>query len=228
MCLFSTLRRLNYRFSVLYFLQEAIIMNSYVTGSFIKKLREDKGLTQSMLAERLNVSDKAVSKWETGKGYPDITLLEPLARALDVSVVELLSGNDITNRNRSFNMKRSVFYVCPICGNIVFGTGESVVCCCGLTLPPLEAEAADDAHMIDVEPVEDEYYVTVNHDMSKEHHISFLAAVTDNGIMLTKLYPEQPAEARFKINRTHAVYAFCNRHGLFNVRIMHKRAKTQH
>lgn len=193
-------------------------MNSYVTGAVIKKLREGKSMTQSELAAKLSISDKTVSKWETGKGYPDITLLEPLANALGASVIELLSGSDITNRNLSFNMKRSVFYVCPVCGNVIVSTGEAVVCCCGLTLPPLEAEASDSAHEIIIETAEDEYYVTVNHEMSKEHYISFFAAVTDNGIMLTKLYPEQSAEARFKINRTHAIYAYCNRHGLFCVR----------
>lgn len=194
-------------------------MNSYVTGSIIKKLREEKNMTQAVLAEKLNISDKTVSKWETGKGYPDITLLEPLAESLGVSVVELLSGNDITNRNRSFNMKRSLFYVCPICGNVIFATGEAVICCCGLTLPPVEAEIADEAHALKVEVIEDEYYVTVSHEMSKEHYISFFAAVTDNGVMITEMYPEQYAEARFKINRTHAIYAFCNRHGLYKVKI---------
>lgn len=198
-------------------------MDSYVTGSIIKQLREGRNMTQSALAEKLNISDKTVSKWETGKGYPDITLLEPLAKALGVSVVELLSGNGVTNRNRSFNMKRSVFYVCPICGNVIVGTGEAVVCCCGLTLPPLETEAADAEHEINIEVIEDEYYVTLSHEMSKEHYISFFAAVTDNGIMITKLYPEQYAEARFKINRTHAIYACCNRHGLFSVRTAQRR-----
>lgn len=198
-------------------------MNSYVTGSVIKKLREGKNMTQSELAAKLNISDKTVSKWETGKGYPDITLLEPLAKALGASVVELLSGNDITNKNRSFNMKRSLFYICPVCGNVIVSTGEAVVCCCGITLPPLAVEEADSEHEIVVETVEDEYFVTMEHEMSKAHYISFFAAVTDCGIMLTKLYPEQNAEARFKINRTHAVYACCNRHGLFRAKMSRRK-----
>lgn len=194
-------------------------MNSYITGSTIKKLREDKGITQNELAQILNVSDKTVSKWETGKGYPDITLIEPICKALNVSVMELISGDEIKNKNRSFNMKRSLFYVCPVCGNVLLSTGEAVVCCHGITLPPLEAEESDENHKIYVETVEDEYYVTISHEMSKEHYISFLAAVTDSGVMITKLYPEGNAEARFKINRTYAVYAYCNRHGLFKLRI---------
>ena len=198
-------------------------MNTYVTGAIIKRLREEKNMTQAVLAERLGVSDKAVSKWETGKGYPDITLVEPIAEILGVSVIELLSGGEVTNRNRSFNMKKTKIYVCPVCGNVISATGEAVISCCGVTLPVCEAEEADETHTIKVEAVEDEYYVTLSHEMTKEHYISFIAAVTDNGISLTKIYPEQNAEARFKINRTHAVYAYCNKHGLFKVNITQKR-----
>ena len=63
-------------------------MDRYVTGDVIRALREKKGMTQEALAQRLFVSAKAVSKWETGKGYPDISLLEPLAAALDISVID--------------------------------------------------------------------------------------------------------------------------------------------
>lgn len=142
-------------------------MNPYVTGTVIKGLREGKGLTQAQLAARLQVSDKAVSKWETAKGYPDITLIEPLAQALDISVMELLSGDCVTNANRAGNLLRAKWYVCPICGNIIHSTGAAVLSCCGLTLPPLEPEAPDEDHAITLEPVEDEVYVTLNHPMEK-------------------------------------------------------------
>ena len=82
-------------------------MTHYVTGSTIKALREKKNYTQKQLADRLAVSDKTISKWETAKGLPDITLLEPLAKELGVSVAELLSGECITNRNRAGNMLRT-------------------------------------------------------------------------------------------------------------------------
>lgn len=193
-------------------------MNQYITGAIIKKLREEKNMTQSELAQTLNVSDKAVSKWETGKGYPDITLIEPLSNALGISVIELLNGNNILNSNRSFNMLRTKQYVCPICGNIISSTGEAVVSCCGITLPPLEAEIPDEAHDITVERVEDEYFVTVNHEMTKSHFISYIASVSDDTIQLRKLYPEGNAEARFKINRTKWFYFYCNRHGLFRIK----------
>ena len=192
-------------------------MDRYVTGAVIRRLREKKKITQEELAGMIHVSGKAVSKWETGQGFPDISLLEPLAQALDISVIELLSGEDIRNTNRSFKMARGKFYVCPVCGNVIIATGETVVSCCGITLPPLEAESADEDHAIHREIAEDEYYVSVDHPMTKEHYISFLAAVSDFGVQLVKLYPEGSAEARFKIDRVKTLYAYCNRHGLFRI-----------
>ena len=117
--------------------------NQYITGAMIKRLREEKKLTQAELADKIFVTDKAISKWETGRGYPDISLVEPLAKALDVSVIELLSGENVINTNRCGNMKRVQFYVCPVCGNIIQSTGEAVISCCGITLPSLEAEDAE-------------------------------------------------------------------------------------
>ncbi len=192
-------------------------MNKYVTGAVIRKLREDKRMTQEELAARIYVSSKAVSKWETGQGFPDISLLEPLAKVLDISVIELLSGEDVRNMNKAGNMARGKFYVCPVCGNVIRTTGEAVISCCGITLPPLEAEPADADHAIRKETVEDEYYVTVDHPMTKDHYISFLAAVSDQSMQFVKLYPEGNAEARFKINRVGKLYAYCNRHGLFQL-----------
>ena len=190
-------------------------MNQYITGAVIRRMREAKGLTQEALAERLYVSGKAVSKWETGQGFPDISLIEPLARALGISVIELLSGQDIRNRNRAFDMAKIRYYVCPVCGNVIQATGEAVISCCGIPLPPLEAEPADEAHGIKVEIVEDEYFVTVDHPMEKDHYLSFIAAVSDHGVQFQKLYPEGGAEARFRIDRVAAFYVCCNRHGLF-------------
>ena len=192
-------------------------MDNYVTGAAIKSLRETKKLTQEELAERIHVSAKAVSKWETGKGFPDISLLEPLAKALDVSVIELLSGEDIRNRNRAFNMLKSVFYVCPACGNVICATGEAVISCCGIVLPPLTHEPPDESHQIRMEFVEDEIYVSMDHPMTKVHYVSFFAAMSDQGMQFIKLYPEGNAEARFKRSRVSSLYACCNRHGLFRL-----------
>ncbi|MGN0141122.1 MAG: helix-turn-helix domain-containing protein [Roseburia sp.] len=197
-------------------------MNQYVTGSVIRKLREKKHMTQSELAEKISVSAKAVSKWENGHGFPDITLLTPIADALGISTIELFSGNAVTNSNRSSNMLKSPIYVCPVCGNVIHSTGEAVISCCGILLPPLEAEEPDSEHLLEIEPVEDEWYVTTRHPMTKEHYISFLAAVSDNGFQLVKLYPEGNAEARFKITRTKMLYCYCNRHGLYQINLKKK------
>ena len=194
-------------------------MDNYVTGAAIRGLRESKRMTQEELAACIHVSAKAVSKWETGKGFPDVSLLEMLAAALGISVIELLSGCTVHNRNRSANMLRSRLYVCPVCGNVIQAAGEAVVSCCGITLPPLEAEAAEEEHRIRSEVVEDEFFVTVQQPMTKDHYISFLMAVSDQGSQFVKLYPEGNAEARFKINGVKALYAYCNRHGLFRTGI---------
>lgn len=194
-------------------------MNTYVTGATIRRLREERGLTQSQLAGLIGVSDKAVSKWETAKGLPDITLMDPLAGALGVSVMELMSGEAITNRNVSGNMLRSKIYVCPICGNVIHSTGETLVSCCGVTLPPLEAEETDDDHDVSIEAVEDEQFVTVRHPMTKEHYISFLVYVTSDRFQMVKLYPEGNAETRLQVRGRGFLYLYCNRHGLMKKKI---------
>ena len=98
-------------------------MNLYVTGNTIKQLREQKKMTQADLADKIDVSSKTVSKWETAKGLPDISLLEPLSAALGVSVMELMKGDAVINQNRSANLLRSKLYVCPICGNVIHTLG---------------------------------------------------------------------------------------------------------
>lgn len=192
-----------------------IIMNQYVTGTVIKELREKKKLTQADLAETLLVSDKTISKWETGRGYPDITLLEPLSKTLGVSVTELLAGEAVTNANTSANMMRSRFYVCPICGNIIHSLGEASIHCHGILLTPEEAAPADGKHLLSVETDGDEYFVTTEHEMTKAHYISFVAAVSADRIQLVKLYPEWNAEVRFKRSGVQKIYLYCNRDGLF-------------
>ena len=194
-------------------------MNTYVTGVMIRRLREEKNMTQQQLAQKLSVTAKAVSKWENGHGYPDISLAEPLADALGVSVIELFAGDNVVNTNKSCNMLRVKFYVCPICGNIIYSTGEAVISCCGIVLPALEAEPEDDTHQLCVEKSEDDYYVTISHEMSKTHYISFIASVRDDGCEIRKLYAEENAEARFRISRTKNLLYYCNVHGLFRIRV---------
>ena len=193
-------------------------MNTYVTSTTIRNLREKRSLTQAELADRIGVSSKTVSKWETAKGLPDITLLQPLTQALGISVIELMNGECVRNQNTSANMLRSKFYVCPVCGNILHSAGNSLVSCCGITLPPLEAESADDEHGVVITRVEDEHFVTVNHPMTKDHYISFLAFVTSDRIQTVKLYPEGNAQTRLQLRGTGILYWYCNRHGLYKMK----------
>lgn len=194
-------------------------MNTYITGQTIKKLREDKGITQTQLAEQIGVSSKAVSKWETSKGLPDISLIEPLSKALGVSVMELMSGDTVINKNLSSNILFSKFYVCPVCGNVIHSTGAAVVSCCGIALPPLEAEETDEKHKITIEPVEDEKFITVDHSMTKSHFISFMAYVTSDRMQFIKLYPEGNAETRMNFRGRGFLYIYCNKHGLMKIKV---------
>lgn len=194
-------------------------MDNYITGATIKRLRETKGITQTQLAEQIGVSDKAVSKWETAKGLPDITLIEPLSKALGVSVMELMSGDTVINKNISSNILRSKFYVCPVCGNVIRTTGDTVISCCGITLPPLEAEDVDEAHGVTVEKVEDEHFITVNHEMTKTHFISFIAYLTSDRVQFVKFYPEGNAETRLQLRGRGYLYIYCNKHGLMKKKI---------
>jgi len=194
-------------------------MDTYVTGTTIKQLRERRGLTQAELAEQLGVSSKTVSKWETAKGLPDISLLQPLAQALGVSVIELMNGAPVRNQNVSGNLLRGKFYICPICGNVIHALGNAVVSCCGLTLPAAEAEEADDDHAITIEPVEDESFITVHHPMTKAHYISLIACVTSDRLQLVKLYPEGSAQTRLQLRGSGYLYYYCNHHGLFRKKL---------
>ncbi len=209
-------------------------MASYISGASIRALRERAGMTQRHLADQLGITDKAVSKWETDRGLPDITLVEPLACALGVSVAELLSGEQIVNANRAGNLLRAKFYVCPLCGNVIHATGEASISCCGIALPVLEVENAVDGripaapenaaaadpsvHLPQVEVADGEVYLTMEHPMGKDHFISFMAYVTTDQVFFRKLYPEQTADARFPYRGLGIIFAYCNRHGLFACR----------
>lgn len=209
-------------------------MNQYVTGSTIKNLREKAKLTQCELASLLNVSDKTVSKWETGRGFPDIVFLEPLAQVLKVSIIELLSGKEVVNHNKNAKIQRSKFYVCPICGNVIFSVGEALISCCGIQLPALECENFAEnpenlgnskegelakRHEITVENSDSDLFVSLNHPMEKGHYISWIACVGFNFVNIVKLYPEQNPEVRFPFKRGCSFFAYCNQHGLFQVKV---------
>lgn len=188
---------------------------TYIANTTIQNLRKRKQMTQRQLADCLKVSDKTISKWETGKGLPDIGIIPELANALGVSITELFTGECADNRNRSANMRKSVFYLCPVCGNIIQSVGSGTYSCCGIVLPELEIEDTDQDHSIHVEVIDNEYYVSLEHEMTKNHFLSFMVYVTTNMVQLVKLYPEQNAEARFPKRGHGFLYIYCNRHGLY-------------
>ena len=194
-------------------------MDHYVTGATIRMLREKYRMTQAELAEQLCVSDKTVSKWETGHGFPDVSMLEPLGQALHVSVSELLCGQAVVNRNRSANMLKSLFYICPVCGNVLFARGDALISCCGIQLPALEAEEPDEIHRMTVQKVEDEIYISSDHLMKKGHYLPFVAYMTPDRCEIKALYPEGNAEARFFFRGSGWLYCCCNQHGLFRQKV---------
>ena len=170
-------------------------MDPIKTGQLIRQLRTAKGLTQKALAERLHVTDKAVSKWETGGGCPDISLLGEVGCLLGVSV-ETLLGGEIIGQEDTGNMKKLRFFVCPGCGNILTSTGDAGVQCCGRVLEPLTPRKAEEAECLQMEAQDGEWYITSDHPMTKEHYIAFAAFLTDSRLVMTRLYPEWGVQVR--------------------------------
>lgn len=184
-------------------------------GRLIYKLRQEKNMTQKQLADVLNVSDKAVSKWERGAGFPDISLLRGLSDVFEVNVEKILSGELNINDINGGNMKKIEFYACPKCGSILNGTGNAEIQCCGKKLLPLEKKNIDENHTFKIEPIDDEYYITFDHEMTKEHYISFVACVKYDRALIIKLYPEQNPEIAIPKMRGANIYFYCTNHCLF-------------
>jgi len=187
-------------------------------GNLIFSLRKEKGMTQRELAGAMNLSDRTISKWERGIGCPDVSLLRELSALLGVNIEKILSGELAPNDKDGGNMNKAKFYVCTTCGDVLFCTGNGEISCCGRKLAPLSASMEDESHSMLVEEIEDDYYVTLNHEMSKAHYISFVAYVAYDRVLLIKLYPEQNAEVRFPQMRGGKMYVYCNEHGLWEKR----------
>ena len=183
-------------------------------GALIQRLRRENGMTQKALADALHISDRTVSKWERGAGCPDVSLLGGLSAVLKVDMEKILKGDLEQNAVDGGNMKKIKFYVCPDCGNILFCTGENEISCCGRKLAPLARQEEDSGHSIQVEEIEDDFYVTLQHEMSKQHYITFIAYASYDRVLFIKLYPEQAAQARFPKMDGGVLYACCNKHGL--------------
>ena len=190
-------------------------MDNVKIGNLINKLRKEKGMTQLQLAERLHISDKTVSKWERGQGCPDVSLLTDLSRVFGVDLEKLLSGQLDTNEETGGNMKKLNFYVCPECGNVITAMTDVGISCCGKKLQPLEAVKAQEGEKLSVENIENDYYISSDHPMLKEHYISFVALLTGGTLTLKKQYPEWDLQVRIP-GRTHGkLLWYCTEHGLF-------------
>ena len=192
-----------------------IIMDNEKIGKLIYGLRKERNMTQLQLAEILHISDKTVSKWERGQGCPDISLLVDLSCVLGVDMEKLLSGRLEANEERGGNMNKLNFYVCPECGNVITAMTEAGISCCGKKLQPLEAVKAPDEERLLVENIENDYYISSDHPMLKEHYISFVALLTGDTLTLKKQYPEWDLQVRIP-GRTHGkLIWYCTEHGLF-------------
>jgi len=190
-------------------------MDCSKVGKLIFGLRKEKGMTQKQLADAMNISDKTISKWERGLGCPDVSLLRELSEVLNADIEKILLGDLEPNNADGGNMKKIKFYMCPNCGNTLTSTGESDVSCCGRKLVPLIPKPAEGTHKLTVEEIEEDFYITFAHEMSKTHYINFVAYVAYDRVLFVKLYPEQGSEVRFPKMYRGKIYLCCNQHGLW-------------
>lgn len=190
-------------------------MDLLKTGGLIAQLRREQGMTQKDVADQLGICAKTVSKWETGHGFPDVSFLSQLSQIFQVDLSQLLEGELPKVRTRSGNMKKTKFYVCQTCGNLLSGVENAEISCCGRRLSPLQAKEADPEHDIQVSKIENEFYLEFSHPMTKEHFIGFVSYVRFDRVLTVHLYPEQDAAVRFPIMYGGKIFYYCNRHGLF-------------
>ena len=190
-------------------------MDNKKVGTLIKNLRKEKKLTQLQLAEKLNVSDKTVSKWERGLGFPDISLVIELSKIFSVDTESLLSGELGSGKYKTANIKRIKFYVCPYCGNLITSFGEVSPVCCGRIMNEAKPQKAGDGEKLNVEIIETDYFITADHEMKREHYISFVCFINYETLIVKKLYPEWDLDTRIPRISKGRLFYFCSVHGLF-------------
>ncbi len=191
-------------------------MQNAKIGDLIRVMRLEHHMTQKQLADKMNISDKAVSKWERGLGLPDISLIAELARLLDLDMQNLLVGDLRPNDFVNGNMKNTKIYVCPVCHNITFCTGTAMVSCCGKKLKEQIAKKAAEEDKLSVQVVEKDWYITTSHPMTKDHYISFVAFVTGDRIQIIKQYPEWNLGVHIPIEGHGMLVWYCTEHGLYS------------
>ena len=190
-------------------------MDNVKIGQLIYKLRKEKHLTQLQLADQMGISDKAISKWERGLGCPDVSLLPDLSKIFNVDLEKLLSGELDTNEVLGGDMKKMTFYICPTCGNMITSMTDTAVSCCGKKLSAIQPQKATEDEKLSVEIIEDDFFITSEHQMTREHYIAFVALLTGDSIMLRKQYPEWGLQVRIPIFAHGKLLWYCTQHGLF-------------
>ena len=184
-------------------------------GQLIRRLRREQGLTQRQLAEEMGISDKTVSKWERGMGCPDLSLLPELSDIFHVGLDQLLTGELEAREALGGDMKKTAFYICPDCGNVVAAMADASVSCCGKRLEASQPQKAEGEDRLTVETVENDLFITSGHPMSKDHYITFAALLTGDTLILRRQYPEWGLQVRLPAIGHGRLLWCCSRHGLF-------------
>jgi DNA-binding XRE family transcriptional regulator len=195
--------------------QEENRMDNSKVGVLIYRLRKEKGLTQKQLADQMNISDRTISKWERGYGCPDVTLLPSLSTLLGVKIENILDGELSSNEFIGGNMKKSNYFVCPTCSNIVLATGDINISCCGRKLEQLVAKKATDEEKLSISEVDNEWFISCNHPMTKDHYISFIAFATGDQVQVIKQYPEWSLQTRLPKRKHGKLIWFDTQFGLY-------------
>lgn len=182
-------------------------MNAEKTGNLIRSLRIKKGLTQKELAQMICVTDKAVCKWEKGRGCPNITLISQLSKVLEVDIQSILQGYLDKNKKIGENMNHLKFYKCPTCGNLVTSIKSVELSCCGNKLSPVSAQTrSDPEYQPVIQEFDGQYSIKFNHPMTKSNYISQVIVVRYDQIMTVNLYAE--AEAIITIPQVRGIRLF--------------------
>lgn len=190
-------------------------MNQIKIGTLIRNLRKGKKLTQKQLADLITVSDKTISKWETGAGLPDIAIIAPLSEILEVDLSKLLMGEISENIPVIGHLQRGHFHVCSTCGNMTYSTGNAEIFCCGRKLSALAPQPTDDQHRLEITISDEGTYITSPHPMLKSDYISFVAIVKPDQLHLIKLYPEWQLEVHLYEKIKAPIYFYSTTGGLY-------------
>lgn len=194
-------------------------MDQAKIGRLIYRLRKESHMTQMQLAHRMNISDKAVSKWERGLGCPELSLLPELSKIFRVDLEKLLSGELDANEILGGNMRKIRFYIYPYCGNVMTAMANASLSCCGKKLEALQTQKAGEDEKLHVEMIENDFYITTEHPMEREHYIGFMALMTADTMVMKKLYPEWELQVRIPVIAHGRLVWYCNQHGLFYMEV---------